>query len=75
MKPAAVTSHGAGKGVVVGTRSVRRGGKQAPCQQPDPLTINHIPLGGRTGERRGDGDEGEEEEEGEKRFKVENKPS
>lgn len=35
---------------------------RARCQQPDPRTINHIPLGGRTGKRRRDGDEGEEEE-------------
>ena len=55
----------------VATRSLCRGGKQrqileeAPCQQSDPLSINHIPLGGRTGERRGDGDEEEKEEEGE----------
>lgn len=38
----------------------------APCQHSDPLTINHIPLGGRTGKRRRTGDDEEEEEEGER---------
>lgn len=36
---------------------------RALCQQSDPLTINHIPLGGRIGKRRRDGDEGERERE------------
>lgn len=29
---------------------------RAQYQQSDPLAINHIPLGGRTGKRRRDGD-------------------
>lgn len=40
---------------------------RALCQHSDPLTINHIPLGGRTGKRRRAGDDEEEgEEEGER---------
>ena len=44
---------------------IRRAGRQ----ESDPRAIHHIPPGGRTGERRRDGDERG------KRFKVEIKQS